>query len=200
MARSAAALLALALAASALGSGAPAMAKDGRGLEQADPWRGLDPNGHAQTCKHFANRTKFRERRPPPAHLAAAADACAEALALIAPDQARQALGAAAPMPPRLAAAGGFAPSKARAGQSRGEEAAALLDLLTRLRLTVRGMNAERLYGVADPRPRTLPVETTQGGWRYTGASRRPVSAAGEFLIAREMGVIAALRRWSQPR
>ncbi|MGG7564978.1 hypothetical protein ACQ5SO_02295 [Rhodovulum sp. DZ06] len=119
----------------------------------------LDSNGHAQTCKHFANRARFRHLAP--AHLVAAAEACPEALA--------------------------------RAGEPAAD---ALLDGLTRLRLTVREMNTTRLYGRPDPGPRAFPVAAANGAWAAASAPGRPVSRSGEYLIAREMGVLAALRAW----
>ena len=71
MARLVAAALALALLSTAGG----AAAKDSWGWGRADPWQGLDSNGHAQTCKHFANRARFRNRGLTPEHAAKLAEA-----------------------------------------------------------------------------------------------------------------------------
>ena len=183
MARLVAAALALALLSTAGG----AAAKDSWGWGRADPWQGLDSNGHAQTCKHFANRARFRNRGLTPEHLARAADACVAALAIVDP-AALQATGLLRFMPAPPRTPHGADPAARRA------EAARLLVALTRLRLVVRDMNTTRLYGSPDPKPRAFPVADARGGWRAAGAPGRPVSAAGEYLIAREMGVLQAVR------
>lgn len=73
----------------------------------------------------------------------------------------------------------------------------ALLKSLTALRLTIRSINAERAFGVADPGPRALPVASSASGWTVrSGNFGAPVSRSGEYLIARELGALTALRTW----
>lgn len=146
------------------------------------PRPGLDPEGPAQTCKHFENRARFIARAPAADWIAEAADSCAEALRLLDPATAQDARSAAAHW------------TEAAQDASRAT-AAALLDRLTRLRLTVREMNTARVYG-CDPRPRALPVAAAGGGWKPQPAGGRLVSRSGEYLIARELGTLTALRGW----
>lgn len=131
------------------------------------PVRGdaFHPDGHAQTCKHFANRARFRDRAATPSFVVRAANACAEALARPAPDP----------------------------------DAARVLERLTLLRLTLRAINVARIYG-DDPAPGALPTGDVHGMRRRGGASSRPVSETGEYLIARELGVHAALMAWRPAR
>jgi hypothetical protein len=148
--RLAALLLAAALAASGAQAGEP-------------PARGdaFDPDGHAQTCKHFANRARFRARGATSVFVVRAANACAEALALPVTDR----------------------------------DAERVLERLTLLRLTLRAINVARIYG-DDPAPDALPAGDVHGMRRRGGASSRPVSETGEYLIARELGVQATLDAW----
>ncbi|MFT6775775.1 MAG: hypothetical protein ACJA1L_003498 [Paracoccaceae bacterium] len=73
--------------------------------------------------------------------------------------------------------------------------ARAVLVRLTRLRLTIWRMNLARAYG-ADTGPAAMPIVDPGGVPRQGGWVGPPVSATGEYLIAREMGVPTALARW----
>jgi hypothetical protein len=118
----------------------------------------IDPDVHAQTCKHFAARARLRDRGVAPGFLVTAAEACAQALTDDAP------------------------------------AAEAVLVRLTRLRLTIWRMNLARAHG-ADMAPEAMHTIDPGGAPRQAGRVGPPVSATGEYLIAREMGVLTALAR-----
>jgi hypothetical protein len=123
---------------------------------------------HAQTCRHFENRARFVPRVAGAPFTVRFADSC------------RAALG--------MARLGPSAPEAALDVPAEVRAARRYLDRLTTLRLEVARMNRARLYGAgADrlARPRQ-------------GAGFRTVTLTGEYLIARRIGAVQALDRWTR--
>lgn len=70
------------------------------------------------------------------------------------------------------------------------DAAARLLTRVAVLRDTIVQMNIERVYGT-HATPRAMPEPRSGTAWRIAG-----VSATGEYLIARHLGVVDAIRAW----
>ncbi|MEO1686455.1 MAG: hypothetical protein AAFU61_00970 [Pseudomonadota bacterium] len=121
---------------------------------------------HAQTCRHYENRATFKPRGPGAGLEVRAAEQCRAALETLR-----------------------------RGGEASPERAArarAYLDRLTRLKRTVIAMNVDRIYG-AEAGRRAMPKAPAEGRGQ---AQVRGVTRTGEYLIARDLGVLQALEAW----
>jgi hypothetical protein len=125
---------------------------------------------HARACRHYENRAMFKPRGPDAELVAELADACTAALVALRTGTAS------------------LPEDRARA--------LAYLDRLAAFKDLIIGMNVERLYGPS-PAPRAAPLTApSTAGIVQLG---RPVTATGEYLIAREFGLLSAWRAWMRP-
>lgn len=124
-------------------------------------------SAHVAACRHYDNRARFKPRGPGAELVAVLADACRDAF---------RSLAGLEPRPMReLVRARDF------------------LDRLVAFKTAMIAINMERLYG-PDAGPRARPRAAAPGLASQLGS---PVTATGEYLIAREAGVIAAMRAWT---
>ena len=126
-----------------------------------------------KTCKHYVNRAKFKSRAPDAPFEVIAADACSAAL-----DSVTDAV---------------------QTTSHIRKQALDFLDRLTVLRKTIIRMNRERVFGAGfSPRPRiSTPLPTAANSDGKIGRPGGRVSNTGEYLIAREISVLAALSSWA---
>lgn len=124
-------------------------------------------SAHLAACRHYDNRARFKPRGPGAELVVVLADACRDAFRCLAGPE---------PRPMRdLVRARDF------------------LDRLVALKTAMITINMERLYG-PDAGPRARPRSAMPGMMSTLGT---PVTATGEYLIARETGVLAAMRAWT---
>ena len=134
------------------------------------PFRSI-PAELAKTCDHYDNRARFKPRGAGASLEAVFADSCNAALR-------------------SLVVSLDTNPYEAR-------RAADFLDRLHTLRTTIIAMNTERIFG-PNPAPRAKPISPATYGVSTMVKRSQTVTAAGEYLIAREMGVWAAYRDWAR--
>ena len=134
------------------------------------PYRTI-PTELAKTCDHYDNRARFKPRGAGASLEAVFADSCNAALR-------------------SLVVSLDTNPYEAR-------RAADFLDRLHTLRTTIIAMNTERMFG-PNPAPRAQPITPATYGVSAMVSRSQMVTAAGEYLIAREMGVWAAYRDWAR--
>ncbi|HEU0220923.1 MAG TPA: hypothetical protein VFR34_01745 [Paracoccaceae bacterium] len=123
---------------------------------------------HVSACRHYANRALFKPRGPGEEFVVKLADSCRTAMA-------------------RLGERAGLADEAAASAR-------AYLDRLVAFKALIIGMNVARLYG-AEPEPRAMPL-SAGAGQAVLVRFGNPVSATGEYLIAREFGLLDAYRDW----
>ncbi len=125
---------------------------------------------HARACRHYVNRAMFKPRGPRSELVVHLAESCVAAIRSLDPGD---------PAGPATAAA-----------------AIAYLDRLVAFKSLIIAINMERIYG-ANPDPRAMPIRAPDLS-RVAGAARLggAVSPTGEYLIAREVGLLTAYRAW----
>ena len=148
----------------AAGLAAPAAAQ-----EQAGGFSRGAVEIHGQTCKHYANRARFKARTEEAALEVILADSCARAYKSLynrfdtAPHEIKHARG--------------------------------YLDRLADFKAMIIQMNMDRMFGKARTRRTQLQVPTVS--FRSKDRGIQPISPFGEYLIAREMGVLGAYLAWA---
>lgn len=128
------------------------------------------PKEVEQTCRHYVNRAKFKPRGEDALYITVLADSCMEAAQ-------------------HLYVRIDTNPYAAR-------QAEAYLAKLTSLKFQVIAMNMERAFGQGFHR-RTQMKTSMDPRRPVSREGLRQVSPLGEFLIAREMGVMTAFNRWA---
>ena len=128
--------------------------------------RDLSP-GHHAACRHYVNRATFKSRGAGAELVVVLAESCSAAIESLVSDT-----------PTRPAEA---------------VRARAYLDRLAAFKTMIIAMNIERAYG-RDASPRATPSRSP--GARGGATVGTPVSATGEYLIAREFGLLRALNAW----
>ncbi|KMW58196.1 hypothetical protein AIOL_003167 [Candidatus Rhodobacter oscarellae] len=124
---------------------------------------------HAKTCSHFANRARFQPRSPSATLEVLLAESCAQAYRSLYHQL-------------------DTSPYEAR-------HAADYLDRMTAFKATVISINMDRMFGTT--RTRRTQLKVPLGGTAGEASKTHPVTTAGEYLIARQMGVIGAYRAWA---
>lgn len=122
---------------------------------------------HFAACHHYANRARFKSRDRNAELVVILADSCTVAIE-----------------------------SLTRRLDTRPTEAArarAYLDRLVAFKTLIIEMNVTRLYGL-DPNPRAQPIQATGG--RKPSPVGQQVTPTGEYLIAREMGLLRVWHDW----
>ena len=132
------------------------------------PFRAV-PDDLVKTCDHYDNRSRFKTRLGRVDLEVLLADGCAAAL---------RSLVVAVDTNPFVA-----------------KRAVIFLERLNAFKTTIIEINVERLFGV-DAAPRSQPLAAASGTQMSLVATSRPVSPAGEYLIAREMGLLDAYHDW----
>lgn len=125
---------------------------------------------HRKTCVHYDNRARFKPRiagrEGEVEYVVILAESCSLALRL----------------------AEGETPEAVRVASRR------YLDRLTELRRLIVDMNVVRAFG-EQAGPKAISVAGS-GAAPLQGGGYRPVTATGEYLIARSLGLQSAFRRW----
>jgi hypothetical protein len=123
---------------------------------------------HRRTCGHYENRARFKPREGEVEYVVVLAESCDLALALAQ-------------------------------GRVDGTDAARIasrryLQRLTALRRLIVDMNVSRAYG--DDAPAAATSVAGSGAAPLADGGYRAVSATGEYLIARRLGLQASFRKW----
>lgn len=124
---------------------------------------------HAQTCKHYKNRAFNIPRHIDAPLEVILADSCALAFK-------------------SLYARHDTSPYERR--HARG-----YLDRLTLLKDTVITINLDRTFGI--DRTRRSKIKVQLGDKVGASSTKQPVNKSGEYLIARQLGVIRSYREWA---
>ena len=132
---------------------------------------------HARTCSHFAARARYEPRTPdiqsdsqPGAQLEVMlADSCERAFSSLY--------------------------QRVDTTAYEAQHARAYLDKLASFKATLIAINMDRMFGAEHTSRRIASIETTGLAGETSGI--RPISTTGEYLIARQMGIIGAYREWA---
>jgi len=130
---------------------------------------GKDAVLHNATCAHYQNRARFSSRNQNASLEVHLADSCARA----------------------------FRSLYARFDTSPYEQKHALtyLNRLSQFKDEIITINMDRMFGT--DRTRRTVIQGQLGDHLGENSMKQPVTASGEYLIARSMGVIGAYRAWA---
>mgnify|MGYP007101561387 CR=1 FL=1 len=132
---------------------------------------------HARTCSHFAARARHKPRTvdaqpdaQPGAQLEVMlADSCERAFSSLY--------------------------QRVDTTAYEAQHARAYLDKLAAFKATLIAINMDRMFGAEHISRRTESADEAFVGADFSGI--RPISTTGEYLIARQMGIIGAYREWA---
>jgi len=128
---------------------------------------------HARTCSHFAARARNQPRTvavQPGAQLEVMlADSCERAFSSLY--------------------------QRVDTAAYEAQHARAYLDKLCAFKATLIAINMDRMFGAEHTSRAIQSADESIAGAGITGI--RPISTTGEYLIARQMGIIGAYREWA---
>ena len=132
------------------------------------PIRAIPPHLE-KTCDHYGNRARFMPRSSNPSLEVMLADSCAMALRSIV--------------------------VSLHTDPYSAKRAHIYLERLHTLKETVIALNLSRIFG-ANPAPRSKPLGSALSDTGPMAKRSATISRTGEYLIAREIGVLAAYQDW----
>ena len=124
---------------------------------------------HERTCRHYVNRARFHARTNEAGLEVILADSCVRAFKSLY---------------------NRFDTSPYEIKRARG-----YLDRLAAFKMTIIQMNMDRMFGKGRSRRTQMQTPAAPSGSERQGI--QPITSVGEYLIAREMGVIMAYRDWA---
>jgi hypothetical protein len=141
----------------------------------------LEIESHARTCSHFAARARFQPRP-----VANSADVQIDAqpgaqLEVMLADSCERAFSSLY--------------QRVDTAAYEAQHARAYLDKLAAFKATLIAINMDRMFGAEHISRRAKSADETGVGAETSGI--RPISTTGEYLIARQMGIIGAYREWA---